>query len=432
MMIASVIDEVLANHFRAVAEEMSHIVLRAAHSPFVRETQDYATALVSTDGEMFAYPHTTGVTSLMGLPMRAGIDAVRQWRDGDIMITNDPYSTRGMVMHLPDLHLLKPVFHNGELICFAWAFMYCSDVGGMVPGSIDMLAHEIYQEGFRLSPKKLFDAGQRNEDVWEFIADNSRIPDMNIGDLEALVAALNAAPQRIGRMLERYGASQVKTSIGRIIDSTEQRTQAVFRAIKPGSYSFVDYLEDDCVSSVPVRIEVTVHTHGDGRIRLDFSGTDPVVRSALNMPTGGQAHHPFLSIAAVNYVVTNAEAIHLNAGILRCIELSTPEASIVNSPFPAACGMRYLTAMRVHDAVLGALAIATGHNLPAAGAGEIAVTVLAIPDGTTGGLKVSVANPVQGGTGGGPIFDGTAGLDYPTAFLRNVPAEILESENPVL
>src|SRR5690606_31405419 len=291
MMIASVIDEVLANHFRAITEEMSQIVLRAAHSPFVRETQDYATALVTTEGEMFAYPHTTGVTSLMGIPMSSGVRAFQEWNDGDIMITNDPYSTKGMVMHLPDLHLIKPIFYQDELICFAWVFMHCSDVGGVVPGSIDMLSREIYQEGFRLSPKKLYRKHERNDDVWQFIADNSRIPNMNHGDLEALVAALNAVPQHIARLADRYTLGQVKNSIFKIIDNTEERTRAILGRIKPGSYSFVDYLEDDCISDHPVRIEVTLIAAGGGQLILDFTGTDPAVQSALNLPTGGQLHH---------------------------------------------------------------------------------------------------------------------------------------------
>src|SRR5690606_16766821 len=113
MMIQSVLDEVLANHFRAVVEEMSHLVLRAAHTTFVKATQDYATALITVEGEAFAYPYKTGVPSLMGIPVKPGIAAFRDWRPGDVMITNDPFSTEGMVMHLPDLHLLKPIFHRG-------------------------------------------------------------------------------------------------------------------------------------------------------------------------------------------------------------------------------------------------------------------------------------------------------------------------------
>jgi N-methylhydantoinase B len=433
MTLASVADEVLANHFRAIAEEMSHIVLRAAHTTFVKETQDYAAALVTLEGEVFAYPHTTGVTSLLGIPMRAGTQAFADWKPGDILITNDPYATSGMVMHLPDLYLMKPVFHAGELLCFTWTFMHCSDVGGMVPGSTDMQATEIFQEGLRLRPVKLYKEGQLNEELWHIIADNCRIPKLNRGDIGALVAALNTGEKRFQRLADKYGLVQVRTSIRRTLDRTEERTKAVLRGkVKPGEYRFVDYLEDDYATQVPVRIEVALKARQDGTVTLDFSGCDPQVPAALNLPTGNQKHHPFLSLAVMNFVVTHAEAMHLNAGLLRPIDLVLPQASVVNASFPASCGMRYLTAMRAHDAVLGALAQATGHAVPAAGAGEIAVTLVATSDVASSTVQVAVANPVQGGTGGGPHDDGVAGIDYPVAFLRNVPAEVLESEMPVL
>jgi N-methylhydantoinase B len=432
MMIQSVLDEVLANHFRAVVEEMSHRVLRAAHTTFVKETQDYAAALITVKGEAFAYPYKTGVTSLMGIPISPGIEAFNDWQPGDVMITNDPYTTRGMVMHLPDLHLLKPMFHKGRLICFGWAFMHCSDVGGIVPGSTDPVAHELFQEGFRLRPTKLIRAGQRNADVWNFIADNSRIPELNEGDLEALLSALDSGEKRIGQLIDRYGCDPLLESIDRILDGSEQRTRAVLRQIPKGDYRFVDYLEDDYASDVPVRIEVTLRSDGEGAVVLDYHGSDPQVRAALNLPTGGQKHHPFLSLAVVNYIATNSEGLHFNAGILRCIALDLPEASIVNASFPAACGMRYASAMRAHDAVLGALAQATGGAVPAAGAGEIGVTLLTVNSLTDGRVHVAVANTIQGGTGGGPRADGVSGIDYPVAFLRNVPAEVLETEMPVI
>jgi N-methylhydantoinase B len=429
---ALVMGEVLANHFRAIAEEMAGIVLRAAHTTFIKETQDYAAALVTAEGEVFAYPHSTGVTALLGIPMGPGTTAFDDWAPGDVMITNDPYLTQGMVMHLPDFYLFKPIFHGNRLVCFAWAFMHCSDVGGAVPGSTDMKSSEIFQEGLRLRPVKLYRRGKLNNEVWNIIADNCRIPSLNWGDVGALVASLDLGEKRIERLAAKYGLDQVLQAVTATLDRTEQRTRAVLRTIPAGSYRFVDYLEDDVVSDVPVRIELTLRVSGDGGVVLDYTGSDPQVQAALNLPTGGQRHHPFLSLAIMNFVVTQVEGLHLNSGIVRCIALVLPEHSVVNASFPASCGMRFLTAMRAHDAVLGALSAAVPGRLPAAGAGEIAVTLISTIDLATSRLQVAVANPVQGGTGGGPCDDGVTGIDYPTGYLRNVPAEVLESEMPVL
>jgi N-methylhydantoinase B len=129
--------------------------------------------------------------------------------------------------------------------------------------------------------------------------------------------------------------------------------------------------------------------------------------------------------------VTHSESIHINAGILRCIDLVLPKSSVVNATFPAACGMRYTTAMRVHDLVLGAMTRAMPDGVPAGGSSALVVTYISTSElGATG--RVVVANPVSGGSGGGPDQDGISGTDMTVAFLRNVPVEILESEAPVI
>lgn len=424
-------DEVLANLFRAIVEEMAWVVLRSAHTTFVKETQDFAAALVTPRGEVFAYPHTTGVTSLMGMPLRAGVDAGQPWRPGDILLTNDPYSTAGMVMHLNDLYLFRPIFVGERLLCFAWTFIHCTDVGGAAPGSIDMLNHEIHQEGFRVRPVKLYRSDELDEQLWMLLADNCRIPSLNWGDLCAMVAALKTAEKRVGRLVERYGMGEVGRVMGATLDRSERVTRDVLRRIPSGEYRFTEYFEDDYVSDLPVRIELCLRARGDGSVELDFAGSDPQVRSALNLPTGGQRHHPFLSLSLVNFVVTHAEGLHLNHGILRCIDLVLPEASVVNASFPAACGMRYTTAMRIHDLILGALQKALPAGVPAGGASQLVVTYVSTSELGADG-RVVVANPVQGGSGGGPDRDGVSGADYPSAFLRNVPVEVLESEAPVL
>src|SRR5207302_5682583 len=106
----------------------------------------------------------------------------------------------------------------------------------------------------------------------------------------------------------------------------EALTRTVLSQLPQGSYTFTEYFEDDYVSDVPVRIVVKLTVRGDGTIELDYTGSDPQVRAALNLPTGNMNHHPFLAMSAVNYVVTKSEAIHINAGILRCIDLVLPEA----------------------------------------------------------------------------------------------------------
>jgi N-methylhydantoinase B len=422
--------EVFANLFKAVVDEMAWVVLRSSHTTFVKETQDFGVALVTPEGEMFAYPYGSGATPLMGVAMDSVTKAI-DWQEDDVVITNDPYATRGMVMHLNDIYVFRPVFVNGKLLCFAWAFIHCTDVGGYAPGSIDMQNNEVFQEGLRMRPVKLFRRGELNQDVWNLFADNCRIPALNWGDMTACVAALTKAETRMRRLAERYGREEIERAMAATLDRTEALTRSVLSQIPVGSYTFTEYFEDDYISDVPVRIVVKLTARGDGTIELDYTGSDPQVRAALNLPTGNMNHHPFLAMSVVNYVVTKSEAIHINAGILRCIDLVLPEASVVNASFPAACGMRFTTAMRVHDLILGALTKAMPGEVPVAGSGVLVVTYISTSE-LGGAGRVVVANPVSGGSGASGERDGISGAEMSVAFLRNVPVEVLEAEAPVV
>jgi N-methylhydantoinase B len=423
--------EIFANLFKAVVDEMAWILLRSSHTTFVKETQDFAVALVTPKGETFAYPYGAGATPIMGVPMHAGTKAVSDWEPGDVLMTNDPYSTGGMVMHLNDIYLFQPIFADGVLLCFAWTFIHCTDVGGYAPGSIDMQNSEVFQEGLRLRPVRLYRGGVLNTELWNIFADNCRIPALNWGDITACVAALHKANDRMQRLAQRYGRDAVTAAIDDTLDRTERITREVLARIPAGEYSFVEYFEDDYISDLPVRLALRLISHGDGRVTLDYTGSDPQVRAALNLPTGSMKHHPFLSLGLTNFVVTKSEAIHINAGIQRCIDLVLPEASVVNARFPAACGMRFTTAMRVHDLVMGALTRALPEAVPAGGGNTLVVSYISTSElGETG--RVVVANPVPGGSAGGPDRDGISGTDFSVAFLRNVPVEVLESEAPVL
>ncbi|MFC7397876.1 hydantoinase B/oxoprolinase family protein [Chelatococcus sp. GCM10030263] len=422
---------IIANHFSAIVEEMSAIVMRAAHTVFVKETLDYSAALVADNGEMFAYPRSC-VPVLCGTPLKPGIEAFETWRPGDVLITNDPYSTSGMVMHLPDVFLLKPIFVDDRLLCFSWTFIHASDVGGGAPGSLATTTNDIFQEGVRIRPTKLYSEGVFNDAVWNIFADNCRIPERNLGDINALLSAMDRAELRMQRLARKYGFEAVRSAITRTLDLTEQQARRALSEIPAGSYRFVDYLDDDFVSDVPIRLELTLTSNGHGEIELDFTGSDPQVPASLNLPTGGQRRHPLLSFALINFVSTSRPELKLNAGILRCIALKLPERSVVNAAFPAACGNRFMTAMRIFDATLGALSQAIPGKIPAVGASQNGLTIIAAPPLSGLEQRIAIANPVQGGSGGVPGCDGVSGVDLAIAFLRNVPTEILEMESPIL
>src|SRR3984893_14232248 len=126
MSVDKILLEVINNHFSGIVEEMGYVIHRAAFTVFVKETWDFDSALVTTDGEVFSYPKNIGVTNMLSMSMKAAIDCFDGYEPGDIIITNDPLTAKGMATHLPDYMMFSPIYANGRLICFAWCFVHSS------------------------------------------------------------------------------------------------------------------------------------------------------------------------------------------------------------------------------------------------------------------------------------------------------------------
>jgi N-methylhydantoinase B len=422
--------ELLRNYLHGAVEDMAYAVERTAHTTFVKETADFTCGLLNPSGEFFAYPVELGVASMAGINYARTLEAVGALAPGDVVITNDPYGSAAAATHLPDLHLVRPIFWEGRLIGHGAGFLHCSDIGGLVPASISPRAGEIFQEGLRLPPKRLFTAGEVNRDLLDVIMANCRIPEQNWGDLQALVAGLVTGERRLHALIQRFGLDTVEKGMDDLIDYTARKVEALIRRMPRGRFAFVDYIEDDVVSDIPIRLKVSMAID-DGLIHLDFTGSDVQVSSALNVPTGGRAH-PFMAIALFNYFITKDPSIPLNAGVLRPIRMTLPAGSVVNPQFPAACGVRYATVLRIYDAVLGALARAFPAEIPAASGGQGCMVALALPDLEAGRRHVTVVEPMIGGGGGRPGKDGIDGCDASLGFLKTTPVETLESEVPAL
>src|SRR6185312_11731325 len=169
MTIDGVLLGIFNNYFRAAAEAAGYTLERTAYTTFIKESQDFTTGLVTPAGQHFAYPVAIGAQSYIGIDFSAFINALAPWHEGDIGIANCPFATKGVSTHLPDYHLIKPIFAEGELIAFAWAFIHSSDMGGIVAGSIQPSAYELFQEGIRITPKKFYAQGVLQADVRDFL-----------------------------------------------------------------------------------------------------------------------------------------------------------------------------------------------------------------------------------------------------------------------
>lgn len=418
--------EILGNKLRAATEEMGHALQRTGRTLYVKETADFGTALADLEGHFFAYPRAIGVSGFIDLDCGPTLRLFEDLRPGDVIITNHPYASEGLATHAPDAHLLKPYFHEGELVCFGWSFVHLSDVGGRVPSSISPTNHEIYQEGLFIPPLKLMSEGHWSEDVMAFIKANCRTPNENIGDLKAMIAALNVGERRVSAIIERHGIEAFCAARSDLQTYAATKSREVLRQIGDGSYHFVDYMDDDLVSPYPIRLEVTM-TAQDGEIHLDFTGTDPQVEAAFNIPTNGK-RHAWLTVRMIAFIMTMDPTTPMNAGMFRPITVTVPKGTVLNPVAPAAVGVRHATAVRVNDLLNGVLGKAMPDVMPAASGGAMVPVVFATDDPTTGATHVAVVEPMVGGSGARKGADGVDGRDSSISNLANNPIETVESQ----
>src|SRR4051812_27941502 len=273
--------ELFKNALFGIADEMALTVFRTTYSGVLKDNMDYSTALFDGAGVLVAQGLTlpghlgsmpTAIASVT-LSFAGHIDP------GDVFIFNDPF--RGG-MHLPDVFVFKPIF-RGQ-ICIAWAGAVChhTDVGGRVPGSNASDSTEIYQEGLRIPPLKLYARGERNETLFALIESNVRVPVKVFGDLRAQLAACHIAEQAIHELAARYGEEKLASYMTELVDYAERMTRAAIRDLPDGVYDFLDHIDDDGIDvGKPIPLKVTITKKGDA-IDVDWTGTSPQVRGAIN------------------------------------------------------------------------------------------------------------------------------------------------------
>ncbi len=420
--------KVLANFCAAAADAMAFTLMRTAHSAFVKETEDFSCQIVTREGLAFANPRQFGAPWYSGIDYAPLLEMFDDYAEGDICITNDPYN--GFVAtHSPDIHIWKPVFHEGRIACFVVGHIHNTDVGGAVPASLSRSLNEIEQEGLRIPPVKLVEKGVLNPFIPEMIRANVRLPEQNLGDLHAQIASVNVGERKILEIIDRFGFDTFIEGVEQILDYAEAQVRQILTHVPDGDYFFADYADEDSVGGKPCRVALTLKVRGD-EIVLDYTGSDPQLGSSLNMPTGGRERHPLVMVGLTYVLYTLDNSLLLNAGTLRPARAILPEGSVVNCQRPAAVGMRSLTCAMTQIVTVGAFAQALPHLMPAASPGGNAIMNIKT-SGRNGRPVMASIGPVGGGGGGTPFGDGSDGAGGATGFLRNTPIEISEAEVPI-
>lgn len=418
--------EIYKNLFSSVAEEMGVTLGRTAFSPNIKERRDYSCAVFDAKGMMVAQAlHIPVHLGSMPLSVQYAMEHV-QMGDGDVVLLNDPYNGG---THLPDITAISPVVPAGGKGVPPRAAFYVAnrahhaDVGGMVPGSMP-LSTEIFQEGIRIPPVKIYNGGKLDQGLMDLLLCNVRTPDERRGDLEAQLAANSVGAGRLLEILAKYGREEVVYYMGQLLSYAERMMRAAIREIPDGSYSFEDYMDDDGIEGRPVKIKATITVRG-GEATVDFTGSDPQVRGSVNACYA-------ITLSVVFYVFRCLARIDIpsNSGCMAPIKVIAPTGSIVNAEFPSAvAGGNVETSQRIADVLFGALAKALPERIPAASSGTMNNVAIGGYDPIKKG-SFTYYETIGGGMGARPDRDGIDAIHTHMTNTMNTPIEAIEHAYP--
>ncbi|WP_435332889.1 hydantoinase B/oxoprolinase family protein [Haloarchaeobius sp. TZWWS8] len=439
MTIDSVTLEVVRNACIAIAEEMNANLIRTGYSPNIKERRDCSCALFDDDAEMIAQAENMPVhLGAMPFSVKAAIDRFppETLSPGDAILLNDPFYGGA---HLPDLTLVTPIFagpdgspvdpgtdtEDRELVAFAANRAHHADVGGSQAGSVAADSTEIYQEGIRIPPVKLFVGGEANEAIFDMILSNVRTPDERRGDLRAQEAANQTGTRRFLELVEKYGQETLTEALAEVKDYSERRMRAEIRDLDDGTYAFADMLDDDGCGNEELPIEAEVTIEGD-HVTVDFEGSAPQTDGPVNAVFAVTASATYYAVRCV----TDPD-IPPNHGCYRPITVDAPSGTIVNPEPPAAVvGGNLETSQRVTDAVLGALAKESPERVTAAGQGTMNNITFGGTD-PRDGSPYAFYETQGGGFGGRSGKDGMDGVHVHMSNTMNTPVEVLETAYPL-
>ena len=411
--------DIIENALRNAREEMDAVLFRTAMSPGIREQGDCFPMIANREGKMVVGQFG----SFIG-PFLEAYDA--EIEEGDVILTNDPYMCNAAVSHLPDWVVLVPVFKDGRHIAWSAMFGHMSDNGGMVPGSIPIEATNIYQEGIRIPPTKLYKKGVLQADLLELILHNVRTPQWNRFDLNALVAACNTAAKRCVQLAERFGDDVLDSTMGIMLQRNFDAMKHIIEMFIPEEpREFTDYLCDDGMGAGPYKIHCKMWREGSKAI-FDFDGTDPQAQSSVNFFLNEDMFKMFFGSFTINVVDPQ---IVFNDGFYDLVDVRIPAGTLLKPKFPAALSGRTHALGRIFD-VLGALLGMGAPEMMLNAAGFSDSPHLFYSGYDDAGEWFQLFQIGFGGVPGRPVGDGPDGHSLWPGFT-NVPNEFIESYFPL-
>jgi N-methylhydantoinase B len=391
--------QVATGGLRAACEEMGAVLVRSAHSANIKERRDCSTALFDAHGEMVMQAEHIPV-HLGAMPAAVAAVLGEDHAEGRPWVLNDPF--RGGT-HLPDITVVTPIVHDGEVLGFAASRAHHADVGGRVPGSMPFDSRTLGEEGVVIAPRVLDDA------AIDELAAQMRQPAERRADLRAQLAANRLGALRVRELADRLGADGLRDAFVSVLDYAQRRTRACLAALPDGTRRAEDVLEG-VDGDLVLRVAATID--GD-RLILDFTGSAAQDPGNLNCPLAVTRSACLFAVR----VLTDAD-IPASAGAHRPVEVVTEPGTLLDAAPPAAVAAGNVeTSSRVADLVLRAFGRACGQGT--------------MNNMTLGNDAFSYYETLGGGQGACPDADGPSAVHVAMSNTLNTPVEALELEFPL-
>jgi len=406
--------EIFNNLFMSIAEQMGAVLEKTAHSVNIKERRDFSCALFDGAGELIANaPHVPVHLGSMSESIKSVIRTFGgRMRPGDAHVLNAPYNGG---THLPDVTVVRPVFGaaaEGPPLFYVAARGHHADIGGITPGSMPPESRSVLEEGILIDPSLLVSRGRFLEaELRELLASGpwpARNPEQNLADLKAQLAACEKGAQELARMVGHFGLEAVQAYMGHVQDNAEESVRRVLDVLHDGEFSCA--MDDGSVIRAAITVDRAART-----ARVDFAGTSPQHPGNFNAPVA-------VTKAAVLYVFRCLvqDAIPLNAGCLKPLQVVIPAGCLLNPAYPAAVVAGNVeTSQCVVDALFGAL-------------GVMAASQGTMNNLTFGNARHQYYETLCGGAGAGPGFAGASAVHTHMTNSRLTDPEVLEWRFPVL
>lgn len=349
-MVDPITAEIIRNHMECTAAEIIQSMVRSTVSPLFNEAHDCAAGVFyyhEGQAQLISRADAVPVHVYGSLTsVQACLDFFQgDLNQGDVIIVSDPYYGG---THIPDYTVVKPVFYNGQPFFLPSVRGHMLDAGGPVPSSVSPDTREVWHDGCRFSPMKLYEKGELRREVWDFLMANNRLPNINTADLYAMIGACKLGEDRIRGLCDKYGLETLCAAVDWIFDYSERKFREQIRQWPNGRYTAESVLDSDFTGRRDLKVAVAI-TIDEDTIDVDFTGSSEQSIGVINSVPGNTMSYVYGIFSSI------CKDIPVNSGFFRPMTMNLPKGTIINPKSPASTiGCTVVVGCDIGDAVIKA------------------------------------------------------------------------------